>query len=162
MATDDVYGNGTVSSNVGKQVGARAGILQELRRGRDAVELDYARRRFVLECRAADIEPIEAPYAFTDVEGAVTEARFARRIGYRSKSLVRADHARGLNAALTPSEVECAKARELISAFETGRARGEERVLVDGLWVEVPIMLTARRLLARAVALQPTGAAHTR
>lgn len=122
-------------------------------RGRDAVELDYARRRFVLECRAAGIEPVDAPYTFTDVEGAVAEARFARRIGYRSKSLVRADHAAALNAALTPSEVECAKARELIAAFEAGRARGEERVLVDGLWVEVPMMLTAQRLLARAAAL---------
>ena len=122
-------------------------------RGRDAMELDYARRRFILECRAAGIEPIDAPYTFTDVEGAVAEARFARRIGYRSKSLVRADHAQALNAALTPSEAECAKARELIAAFEAGRARGEERVLVDGLWVEVPMMQTAQRLLARAAAL---------
>lgn len=108
-------------------------------RGRDAVELDYARRRFVLECRAAGIEPIDAP--------------FARRIGYRSKSLVRADHAAAINGALTPSEEECARARALIAAFEAGRARGEERVLVDGLWVEVPMMLTAQRLLARAAAL---------
>ena len=126
-------------------------------RGRDATELDYARRRFVLECRAAGIEPIDAPYTFTDVEGAVAEARFARRIGYRSKSLVRAGHAASLNAALTPSDADCAKARELIAAFDAGRARGEERVLVDGLWVEVPMMLTAQRLLARAAAL---GAHH--
>ena len=126
-------------------------------RGRDATELDYARRRFVLECRAAGIEPIDAPYTFTDVEGAVAEARFARRIGYRSKSLVRAAHAAALNAALTPSDADCAKARELIAAFDAGRARGEERVLVDGLWVEVPMMLTAQRLLARAAAL---GAHH--
>ena len=122
-------------------------------RGRDAVELDYARRRFVLECRAAGIEPIDAPYTFTDVEGAVAEARFARRIGYRSKSLVRADHAAAINAALTPSVEECDKARRLIAAFDAGRARGEERVLVDGLWVEVPMMLTAQRMLARATAL---------
>lgn len=122
-------------------------------RGRDAVELDYARRRFVLECRAAGIEPIDAPYTFTDVEGAMNEARFARRIGYRSKSLVRADHAAAINTALTPSPEECDKARTIIAAFEAGRARGEERVLVDGLWVEVPMMLTAQRLLARAAAL---------
>ena len=122
-------------------------------RGRDAVELDYARRRFVLECRAAGIEPIDAPYTFADVEGAVAEARFARRIGYRAKSLVRPDHAAAINAALTPSVDECAKAQRLIAAFEAGRARGEDRVLVDGLWVEVPMMLTAQRLLARAAAL---------
>jgi citrate lyase subunit beta/citryl-CoA lyase len=37
-------------------------------RGTDAVELDYARRRFVLETRAAGIEPIDAPYTFNDLE----------------------------------------------------------------------------------------------
>ena len=66
---------------------------------------------------------------------------------------MRADHAAAINGALTPSEEECARARALIAAFEAGRARGEERVLVDGLWVEVPMMLTAQRLLARAAAL---------
>ena len=130
-------------------------------RGRDAVELDYARRRFVLECRAAGIEPIDAPYTFADADGAVNEARFARRIGYRSKSLVRPDHAAAINAALTPSQAECAKARAIITAFEAARGRGEERVLVDGLWVEVPMMLTAKRLLARAAALAAAGAAQS-
>ena len=122
-------------------------------RGRDAVELDYARRRFILDCRAAGIEPIDAPYTFADAEGAVNETRYARRLGYRSKSLVRPDHAAAINAALTPSEEECDKARAIIAAFEAGRARGEDRVLVEGLWVEVPMYLTAKRLLERASAL---------
>src|SRR5438067_8411182 len=61
-------------------------------RGPDAIELDHARRRFVLECRAAGIEPIDAPYTFADADGAAREARYARRLGYRCKSLVRADH----------------------------------------------------------------------
>ena len=122
-------------------------------RGRDAVELDYARRRFILECRAAGIEPIDAPYTFADVEGAVSETRYARRLGYRGKSLVRPDHAVAINAALTPSAEECDKARAIIAAFEAGRARGEDRVLVDGLWVEVPMYLTVKRRLERAAAL---------
>ncbi len=130
-------------------------------RGRDAVELDYARRRFVLECRAAGIEPIDAPYTFADVDGAVHEARFARRIGYRSKSLVRPDHAAAINAALTPSKEECDTARAIITSFDAARARGEERVLVGGLWIEVPMMLTAQRLLARAAALAAAGGAQS-
>ena len=91
--------------------------------------------------------------SFADVEGAVSETRYARRLGYRSKSLVRPDHAVAINAALTPSEEECAKARAIIAAFEAGRARGEDRVLVDGLWVEVPMYMTATRRLERAAAL---------
>jgi citrate lyase subunit beta/citryl-CoA lyase len=118
-------------------------------RGPDAIELDHARRRFVLECRAAGIEPVDAPYTFDDVDGAVREARYARRLGYRAKSLVRADHAAALNAALTPDAAELARARTLVDAFEAARAAGEDRALVDGLWVEVPTWRNALRLLER-------------
>jgi len=118
-------------------------------RTREAVELDHARRRFVLECRAARIEPIDAPYTFTDAEGAAREARYARTLGYRSKSLVRPDHASAILAALVPSEAEKAHAREVVEAFESARARGQDRALVDGLWVEVPTYLNAKRLLAQ-------------
>jgi citrate lyase subunit beta/citryl-CoA lyase len=116
----------------------------------DALELDHARRRFVLECRAAGIEPIDAPYTFSDAEGAVCEARYARRLGYRSKSLVRPEHVGPLNAALTPGSEEVHRAEAMIAAFEAARARGEDRALVDGLWVEVPTYRNAKRLVDRA------------
>ena len=116
----------------------------------DANELDYARRRFILECRAAKIEPIDAPYTFTDAQGAFKEAHYSRRLGYRSKSLVRPDHAHLINAALTPSEDDVRRASAMVSAFEAARARGEDRTLVEGLWVEVPTYRNAMRTLERA------------
>jgi citrate lyase subunit beta/citryl-CoA lyase len=116
-------------------------------RSREATELDYARRRFVLECRAAGVEPVDAPYTFSDVAGAVQEAKYSRRLGYRTKSLVRPDHALALRDALTPNVSDLAAARRIVSEFEAARARGEERALVDGLWVEVPTYLNAKRLL---------------
>lgn len=119
-------------------------------RAPDALELDHSRRRFVLECRAAGIEPIDAPYTFSDVDGAVAEARYARRLGYQCKALVRAEHAQAVNAVLTPSEDEKARAATIVAAFEAARARGEDRALVDGLWVEVPTYRNALRLLERA------------
>jgi citrate lyase subunit beta/citryl-CoA lyase len=119
-------------------------------RGPDAVELDHARRRFLLECRAAAIEPIDAPYTFSDVDGAVREARYARRLGYRCKALVRPEHAAALNAALTPAEDEVRRAASIVEGFEAARARGEDRALVGELWVEVPTYRNALRLLERA------------
>lgn len=119
-------------------------------RGPDATELDHARRRFVLECRAAGIEPIDAPYTFSDVDGAVREASYARRLGYRCKSLVRPEHAAPLNAALTPSAEELRRARAVADGFEAARARGEDRALVEGQWVEVPSYRNACRLIERA------------
>lgn len=126
-------------------------------RGPDAIELDHARRRFVLECRAAGIEPVDAPYTFDDVEGAVRETRYARRLGYRCKSLVRSDHAAAIRDALTPDVEECAKAARIVAGFEAARGRGDERALVDGLWVEVPAYLNARRLLERAAQFASGG-----
>jgi len=119
-------------------------------RGPDAVELDHARRRFLLDCRAAAIEPIDAPYTFSDGEGAVREARYARRLGYRCKALVRPEHAAPLNAALTPGEAEVGRAASIVEGFEAARARGEDRALVGELWVEVPTYRNALRLLERA------------
>jgi citrate lyase subunit beta/citryl-CoA lyase len=126
-------------------------------RSPEAVELDHARRRFLLECRAAGIEPIDAPYTFGDVDGAVREAAYARRLGYRSKSLVRPEHAQPLNAVFTPCADELRRATAIVAAFEAARARGEDRALVDGLWVEVPTYRNAQRLLERARRLGADG-----
>lgn len=119
-------------------------------RGADALELDHARRRFVLECRAAKIEPIDAPYTFADADGAMRETLYARRLGYLSKALVRPDHAQPINNALTPQAGDVARAAAIVDGFTAARARGEDRVLVEGLWVEVPTFRNAQRLLARA------------
>jgi citrate lyase subunit beta/citryl-CoA lyase len=116
----------------------------------DALELDHARRRFVLECRAAGIEPIDAPYTFSDSEGAAREAGYARRLGYRCKALVRPEHAGPLNLAFTPGADDLRRAAALVAGFEAARARGEDRALVDGLWVEVPSYRNATRLIERA------------
>lgn len=117
-------------------------------RTREAAELEYARARFLLECRAAGIEPIDAPYTFDDAEGAQEEARRSRRMGYRAKSLVRAEHVTAVRQALVPTAEELGQAGKIVAAFEACRARGEDRVLVDGFWIELPTYLNAKRLLA--------------
>ena len=91
----------------------------------DALELDHARRRFLLECRAAGIEPIDASYTLRDADGAVREARYAARLGYRCKALVRPEHAQPINSALTPSADDLRRASAIVEAFEAARARGE-------------------------------------
>ena len=123
-----------------------ADLCAERSRGGD--ELDYARRRFLLECRAAAIEPVDAPYTFFDVEGAVEEARASRRLGYRTKSLVRPEHVAAVRQVLAPTAQELDQARKIVAVFEAAREQGDDRALVDGLWVEVPTYLNALRLLA--------------
>ena len=56
---------------------------------------------------AAAIEPIDAPYTFSDTEGAVRDAHYARRLGYRCKARVRPEHAQPLNAAMARTGARC-------------------------------------------------------
>jgi citrate lyase subunit beta/citryl-CoA lyase len=116
----------------------------------DGHELDYARQRFLVECTAAGVLAIDCPYTWSDVEGAVREGDYARRLGYRAKSMVSAAHAKALNAVFTPQEAAVAEARRIVEAFETAQARGEGGVELDGNLLELPTCLNARRLLARA------------
>jgi citrate lyase subunit beta/citryl-CoA lyase len=126
-------------------------------RGRDGAELLYVRQRFLVECVAAGVVAVDAPYTFADDAGCEAEARFARRLGYRSKSCVAPAHAALINRVLTPSKDEIARAERLIAAFEAARSRGAERADVDGNLVEVPSYLNAKRLVARAAALAQGG-----
>ncbi len=119
-------------------------------RSRDGLELAYVRARFLVECRAAGVEAIDCPYTFSDARGAQADARYAKRLGYRAKSLVLAAHARVVNRVFTPGAGELSKAKRIVAAFEKARAAGRERARVDGAWIELPIYSAALRLLASA------------
>ena len=131
-------------------------------RGRDGLELAYARQRFLVDCVAAGVVAVDAPYTWRDTEGVERDTRWARRLGYCAKSVVDPAHVAIVNRVLTPSAEEVAHARRLIAAFESARERGYARAELDGSLVEVPAWLNAQRLLARAAELAqawPHGAA---
>ena len=117
-------------------------------RTRGGEELAYVRSRFLVECRAAGIEAIDCPYTFSDTSGAVADARYAKRLGYRMKSLIDPAHAKAINTVFTPSRAELAKAKKIVAAFEKARAAGKERAKVGGALIEVPTYAAAKRLLA--------------
>lgn len=116
-------------------------------RTRGGDELAYARARFLVECRAAGVEAIDCPYTFSDARGAARDAKRAKALGYRAKSLVSPAHADAVNQAFTPSRGEIAHAKRVVAAFERARAAGRERASVDGALIEVPIYAAAKRLL---------------
>jgi len=124
-------------------------------RSRSGEELAYVRARFLVECRAAGVEAIDCPYTFSDVRCAEADAKRAKRLGYRAKSLVDPAHAGAINRVLTPSAAETSAAARLVAAFEKARAAGSERARVSGKLVEVPIYAAAKRLLESAARTPP-------
>ena len=121
-------------------------------RTRGGAELAYARARFLVECRAAGVEAIDCPYTFSDAKGAAADARYARSLGYRMKSVVDPTHARAVNKAMTP---DLRRARRIVAAFEKARAKGKERGSIDGALIEVPVYAAAKRLLESATHKRP-------
>ena len=119
-------------------------------RGPDASELDYVRRRFLLECRAAEVVAIDCPYTYGDAAGLEADARFARRLGYVAKSAVAPEHCFVIDRVFTPSRDERARARDIGDAFETAKAKGAAQARLGGALIELPAYLNAKRLLERA------------
>jgi citrate lyase subunit beta/citryl-CoA lyase len=122
-------------------------------RSPDGGELEYVRSRFLVECVAAGVVAIDAPYTFSDAAGARAETVRSRRLGYRAKSVVAPAHVATVADALTPSAEAVDRARRLVEAFDTARAAGRERVEHAGALVEMPTYLNAKRLISRAEAL---------
>lgn len=122
-------------------------------RSMDLSELDHVRARFHVECRAAGVLSIDMPYTWTDPDGARRHALGARRLGYRAKSAVDPAHVAVINRVFTPAPEEVERCRRIVEAFEAARVRGDARVEVDGIQVEVPIWRNAVAVLERAEAL---------
>lgn len=119
-------------------------------RSPEGAELRYVRERFLVDCRAAGVVPVDCPYTWTDDNGLVRECSYARQLGYTAKSAVQADQARLINEAMTPSAREIDHARKIVAAFDDARARGLDRALLDGHAIEAPTRSNAARLLERA------------
>lgn len=124
-------------------------------RSRTGEELAYVRARFLVECRAAGVEAIDCPYTFSDIAGTVRDAKYAKQLGYRMKSLVAVEHASAINGVFSISSSELKNAQRLVHAFEKARKEGKGRAKVDGKLVEVPIYSAAKRLIASAGRTQP-------
>ena len=145
----NAYAIGKAHRRVSAMLVASEDMVADLgtERSRSGEELAYVRARFLVECRAAGVEAIDCPYTFSDVNGAVRDARYAKRLGYRMKCLVDASHAQPINKVFTPSRTELAHARRIVAAFELARKAGKDRAKVGGALIEVPIYAAAKRLL---------------
>jgi citrate lyase subunit beta/citryl-CoA lyase len=151
----ETFAIATASPRVTAVLGSTEDMAADLGapRTREARELAYARQRLHVECVAAGVVSVDCPYTFADAAGCEADTRAARAMGYVSKSAVNPAHVAGINAVMTPSSDEVRQAAAMIKAFEAARAKGLDRVEVDGLIVEMPTCLSAGRLLARAKAL---------
>ena len=99
--------------------------------------------------RAAGIEPpIDTVWPQLDDEnGLIAEARIGRAMGYQGKLVIHPKQLEIVNRTFSPTPEELAFARKVCEAFEAAEAAGSSALVVDGVFVDYPVVHRARALL---------------
>jgi len=90
---------------------------------------------------------------YSDQAAYARSAERARRFGFSGGTCIHPGLVQTLNAAFTPSEEDVAHARKLIQADAEAAAQGRGSFSVDGKMIDIPVIERARKLLARADAI---------
>jgi len=120
-------------------------------RSREGIELRYAREHIALCANAAGIMAFDTVFSDTkDEEGLVAETRYIKQLGFSGKSAIHPKQIEPIHRVFTPTPEELEKARRIVEAFEKAKAEGSGTVAVDGKMVDIPVVLRAQKILARA------------
>lgn len=87
---------------------------------------------------------------FNDHEGLETAAREAARLGFDGASCIHPKVVHVLNAAFAPDESTVRRACEIVAAAERAASEGSGAFLLDGDFIDAPVVLRAQRVLERA------------
>lgn len=87
---------------------------------------------------------------YKDIDGMRAAAQEARMFGFDGASCIHPSIVPILNAAFSPSDSEIAWAQRVIAADEQATREGRGAYLVDGQFVDAPIVARARAVLALA------------
>ena len=121
------------------------------KRTKGGAEIQYARTRLVCAARAAGVEVYDTP--FTDVnddEGILTDARYAKSLGFTGKAAISPRHVQPINEVFSPSLEEIDYAYQVIEAIRDAEARGKGAVSLRGKMIDAPIVARARQTIAAA------------
>lgn len=121
------------------------------RRSREGWEIFYARGAVVIAAAAHGLPAVDTVYIdLADTDGLAAECRLARNLGFAGKLAIHPRQVAVINHAFAPSPEEVAAAERLIAAFESRLAAGSGVFEMDGKMIDMPMVLAARKVLARA------------
>jgi citrate lyase subunit beta/citryl-CoA lyase len=115
----------------------------------------YARMQMSVVSRAFDLDPpLDTVYPLIDDDaGLLAEAREAREIGYQGKMCIHPRQIPIVNEVFTPSRDEIATAREIADAFDRAEREKTAAIVVNGVFVDYPVAIKARKTLDLAAQL---------
>ena len=120
---------------------------------KEGLELIYPRSRISVACRAADLEPpLDTPFMIDlkDMEGLKADAMRAKQLGFQGKLCIHPNQIGPCHAIFSPTEEEITHAQQVVQAFEEAEASGRAALLLDGKFIDYPVVERARRTLKLA------------
>lgn len=120
-------------------------------RTRAGWEVFYARSAVVTAAAAYKLQSFDQVYTdFNDARGLAEESRFARQLGFSGKTCIHPNQTPVVNSAFSPTVEEVEQARRLVAAFDEQLTAGSGAFTFDGKMVDMPMLVAARKVLARA------------
>lgn len=106
----------------------------------------YARSRLVAAAAAAEVMLFDVPHVnVRDLDECEATTRRAKALGIHARSAIHPAQVDRIHAALAPTDAELAWARSVVAADE---ASGGNVTLLDGKFIEAPVVKKARRIIA--------------
>lgn len=119
----------------------------------EGTELLYPKMYMVLLAREAGLYPMGTMRGvadFRDLDGYREAVRAAAVIGYRGASCIHPGQVPLLNEGFSPKPEAVEYARRVIEVYEEAESEGRASVALDGKMIDIPVVVRARRLFARA------------
>jgi len=124
-------------------------------RTRANTELFYARSALVTAAGAYGLQAIDLVFTgLDDQPGLEAECASGRQLGFIGKTVIHPAQIETTNHIFAPSPTEIEAARQLITAFEVHQTAGTGAFAYAGKMVDMPVIRTAQRLLARAQSIE--------
>lgn len=120
-------------------------------RTRAGWEVFYARSAVVTHAAAFGLQALDMVFVdYTDQEGLVREARQGAEMGFAGKQIIHPNQIGPVQAAFTPDAAAIAQAQRVVAAYDAYQAAGQGAFALDGKMVDMPVVLAAQRVLAKA------------
>jgi citrate lyase subunit beta/citryl-CoA lyase len=123
----------------------------------EAETLFLPKQQMIIAARAAGVIPLGffgTILDYKDTEAFRANILRSRRFGFEGASCIHPKLVPILNEIYSVSEQETAAARRIVEAYKEAVQAGQGAVQVDGLMVDVPVVLRAERILARAARIR--------
>ncbi len=120
-------------------------------RSKEGSEILYARCRILNAAVAAGVDAIDTPFTdVEDLEGLKQDVLYAKKLGFKGKTLISPRHCKLVKELLAPTEGEISYAFRVIEAIRRARAEGKGVISLDGKMIDAPIVARAKKVLELA------------